>query len=234
VIYRAAILGAAGASFSPDDIAGLQLWLDASDESTITESSGSVSQWDDKSGNGNHVSQGTAADQPTTGVNTLNGLNVISWNNDVLANTSLDLVQPLTTFVVVNGGSAGNYVFDSDEDNGGTNRLSLFKDASTGKFAYFATSSGVVGNLAATSGSVVQTVEWNGSSSSMWQNGSLDVAGATGAAGTDGFRVGRRHDSSFFWVGDIAEILVYDSALSTTDREALEVYLAAKWGITLS
>ena len=39
----------------PDNI----LWLDASDSSTITEVSGAVSQWDDKSGNGNHVSQGT-------------------------------------------------------------------------------------------------------------------------------------------------------------------------------
>ena len=33
------------------------LWLDAKDESTITESGGAVSQWDDKSGNDNHAVQ---------------------------------------------------------------------------------------------------------------------------------------------------------------------------------
>ena len=40
-------------------------WFDAADVETITEVSGSVSQWDDKSGNLNHVSEGTAVYQPT-------------------------------------------------------------------------------------------------------------------------------------------------------------------------
>ena len=42
--------GGIGSLLSGDN---LQLWLDASDTSTITQSEGSVSQWDDKSGNGN-------------------------------------------------------------------------------------------------------------------------------------------------------------------------------------
>jgi len=37
------------------------LWLDAADASTITESGGAVSQWDDKSGNNHHVIQATSA-----------------------------------------------------------------------------------------------------------------------------------------------------------------------------
>ena len=40
----------------PEDL-NLSLWLDASDASTITHSNGSVSQWADKSGNGNHAVQ---------------------------------------------------------------------------------------------------------------------------------------------------------------------------------
>ena len=67
-----------GAGFSPSDIADLALWLDASDETTITESGGSVSQWSDKSGNGNHATQGTGANQPTTG-GTLNGKNALTF-----------------------------------------------------------------------------------------------------------------------------------------------------------
>ena len=38
----------------PSDL-NLSLWLDASDASTVTHSNGSVSQWADKSGNGNHA-----------------------------------------------------------------------------------------------------------------------------------------------------------------------------------
>ena len=59
------------------------IWLDASDASTITASSGSVSQWDNK-GTGSNFVQATSADQPITGVTTLNGLNVIDFDADEL------------------------------------------------------------------------------------------------------------------------------------------------------
>jgi len=37
---------------------------------------------------------------------------------------------------------------------------------------------------------------------------------------------------SYYLNGDIAEIIIYDSALSSTSRAAVETYLLAKWGIT--
>ena len=49
------------AIFSPTSIPNLQLWLDASDTSSISKnSSNQVSQWNDKSGNGRNVSQSGA------------------------------------------------------------------------------------------------------------------------------------------------------------------------------
>lgn len=41
------------------------LWLDGNDTDTIIESSNVVSEWKDKSGNDNHVTQATEADKPT-------------------------------------------------------------------------------------------------------------------------------------------------------------------------
>ncbi len=66
------------------------LFLDASDTSTITQTAGSVSAWNDKSGAGNTFIQPTGSDQPTTGVATLNGNNAISYDGstDHLYNTS--------------------------------------------------------------------------------------------------------------------------------------------------
>ena len=50
------------------------LWLDASDETTITkDSNGLVSQWNDKSGNGHHATQSTPANQPTFDTDHING-----------------------------------------------------------------------------------------------------------------------------------------------------------------
>jgi hypothetical protein len=69
-------------AFTPSSLSP-QLWLDASDSSTITESSGSVSQWNNKGSLGNFT-QGTGASQPTTGVTTLNGLNVLDFADDFL------------------------------------------------------------------------------------------------------------------------------------------------------
>ena len=43
----------------------LGLWLDASDATSITSSSGLVSQWNDKSGNARHAVQATSSSQPT-------------------------------------------------------------------------------------------------------------------------------------------------------------------------
>jgi len=80
----------ASAIFTPLDLSPA-LWLDASDATTIT-SSGSpaaVSQWNNKGTLGNFT-QGTGAVQPTTGVTTLNGLNVLDFAADYLtaANTN--------------------------------------------------------------------------------------------------------------------------------------------------
>jgi len=36
------------------------------------------------------------------------------------------------------------------------------------------------------------------------------------------------------WNGDIAEVLIWDSALNTTTREAAENYLGFKYGITIT
>ena len=56
-----------GGTFSPGDLgANLWAWWDASDSATITHSLGQVSQWDDKSANARHLTQGTSAAQPLT------------------------------------------------------------------------------------------------------------------------------------------------------------------------
>jgi hypothetical protein len=56
-----------GEAWQPDDLgAALLLWLDASDASTVTLTGGKVSQWSDKSGNGNHATQSTDAKRPTS------------------------------------------------------------------------------------------------------------------------------------------------------------------------
>jgi hypothetical protein len=63
----------APSAWTPADLTGLALWLDADDSSTITLNGSTVSQWDDKSGNDRHATQATAVSQPAYNATGLNG-----------------------------------------------------------------------------------------------------------------------------------------------------------------
>ena len=66
-----------GPSFwTPADIVTLG-WWDPSDEDSITESGGSVSQIDDQGASAQNMVQGIGALQPSTGIRTIGGLNAL-------------------------------------------------------------------------------------------------------------------------------------------------------------
>jgi len=217
--------------FAPTDISGLQLWLDASDASTITESSGAVSQWDDKSGNANHVTQGTAALQPTTGTRTQNSLNVLDFDgSDFLRNGAIGpFSQPNTVFVVGKAdATATTQAFVHGDNFANDNAIGL----TSSNFFMFADSA-LFGGASDTSTHIF-IAEFNSTSSELFIDGVSSATGDAGSGSANDFRVGARYDGAEALDGFVAEVLVYDSALSTADREAVEAYLADKWGITLS
>jgi hypothetical protein len=71
---------AAAGGWTPAQLTNVRGWYDAADTATITVSGTAVTQWNDKSSYGKNLTQGTAAARPTSGVTTLNGLNVITFD----------------------------------------------------------------------------------------------------------------------------------------------------------
>lgn len=59
--------------FNPSQYGIVESWHDANDANTITHSSNSVSQWDDKSGNDNHLTQSDSGLQGTYGADANGG-----------------------------------------------------------------------------------------------------------------------------------------------------------------
>jgi uncharacterized repeat protein (TIGR02543 family) len=55
-------------------------WFDAADSSTLTANAGTVSLWQDKSGNQNHAAQTTASRRPASGSATIGGLNAVAFD----------------------------------------------------------------------------------------------------------------------------------------------------------
>lgn len=85
----AGLIGVPTVGFSPSQLAGLKAWYDASDTATISVSGTAVTQWNDKSTSGFNLTQGTAANRPTSGVSTQNGKNIITADgNDWLTNAT--------------------------------------------------------------------------------------------------------------------------------------------------
>jgi hypothetical protein len=76
----AGLYGVGVTPFSPTSIANCKLWLDAADTSSITSAGGLVSQWNDKSGNGYNFVQTTSTNKPTTGADTKNSLNLLTFD----------------------------------------------------------------------------------------------------------------------------------------------------------
>jgi hypothetical protein len=233
----------AAAGFQPTDIAGCTLWLDASDTATITDSGGAVSQWDDLSGSGFDVKQSTGGNKPTTGTTTQNGLNTISVDGDdfMLSDSDFPLTGAAahTAIYVAKTTSSSSWAWVFSWGNGTTRtqrahgrtfgstelRLAVIGDDYT------------TGTNLGTTAYNVASIRYDGSTTAnAWLNGSATSTasktfGAALNTGATKFNLARSAPYSQPWTGQVAEIIIYDTALGTTDREAVEDYLADKWGL---
>jgi hypothetical protein len=226
--------------FSPSEISNLVVWLDASDAGTITQAANKVSQWNDKSGQGNHVTQGVAASQPTTNTRTINGKNVLDWDGvadfmERLTFTGGSEAQPLTVIVVFEVDSLANL----------PNVTLVGSTVAQPNFQYLinpndklllATNAGYFSAAVLTTATptITQTT-FNGASSATLRNGLADGTGDAGTLGMNGIRIATERAASpnpgSYFNGAIAEILVYGKALSVQETTDVTDYLKNKWGI---
>ena len=208
-----------------------QLWLDASDEDTIAHSSGKVIQWDDKSGNGKHATQGTDADRPITKTRNINGLNVLDFDgaNHYLGFTEIDESSGLTMFAVGDvDAAAANGVYVGSSGTGGVS----FRSDSSYFIDIVRTGQAVVmgGTVSVrTKTHQLITVATSSAGNQAWLQGVSMESNATDPAYTSGIaRIGHA-DNAGHYNGSIGEILVFNSILSDAIRINIQNYLIRKW-----
>tara|TARA_R110000803_G_scaffold210379_2_gene281987 strand:+ start:108 stop:1412 length:1305 start_codon:yes stop_codon:yes gene_type:complete len=216
-------------------ISGLKLHLDADDASTITTATG-VSQWSDKSGQGNHLTQATGSKQPLVQSAALNGKNTILMDGtaDKLQRTTYTggaISQAVTFYLVVKVsqtvGDSG-YIFDA----GGATRNYCYNNG-TAPDLYYMNGGGsdiIPSTNVSTTWTMISLV-FDGASSSFEQDQVVIATGNSGTSATNGITLGGRHTDSSYAAHDYAEVLVYDSVLSAVDKSGVEIYLKNKWGI---
>jgi hypothetical protein len=236
-------------SFSPLSL-NPALWLDAADTFTIIETSGSVSQWNDKSGNGRHVSQAVGANQPTTGTQTQNGLNVLNFDgNDVLVGgTTPVLFADSTTpfevhaFARWSGTNSGTIVSQNISGTENLRQFQLLRQGVTGTvLAIVARGANRLSSRTNLDGRAAWAAyQWNGTTGTIRDGNTTNNAAPGAAAAESGalIKIGARSNGSttneaFYMNGIIGEVLIFDRALTTDERNDLGNYLATKWSITL-
>jgi hypothetical protein len=228
------------------------LWLDAADASTITESGGAVSQWDDKSGNNRDVSQATTSAQPLLISNALNQLPLLRFDgsNDYLFNASPGLnglstvtilgvfkllATPVNEDVLAGIGSTGQLRAvrsiwrAANQANVGT--LGWGANVLDSGLSYDTPNPHIFGmyntGLNIPNNTVV-VKDGTISVNTVFEN----VSYLTTA---DGFSVGSLQGSSvnnYYANMECGEIVVLGTAPSTDTRQRIEGYLAHKWGLT--
>lgn len=239
------------------DIAALSncaLWIDASDASTITQSSGSVSQINDKSGNGRHFTQATGTLQPRIDTVTQNGLAVLDFDgsNDRLMLGSSGLgrnVGGVTIYVVakhdvVSARTLFQFSVNSTSTlSRATVRLTSTSKADTGGRRLGADSFVSVAGASNVSTSIFSVLtgilDYTNSDAFIYLGQSLD--GSTTSFQADGStsdtdslagRLGSNLSNTDLFDGQIAELIVFHEAHNADQRALIWAYLNRKWGLS--
>jgi hypothetical protein len=232
----AAVIAAVGGGggFGVASVAGLKLWLKA--DALALNDNDPVTNWPDQSGLANDAEQAVAAQKPLFKTNIVNGKPVVRFDgvNDVLEVNPGIAAAPYTLFVVAKAVANGTaYLVDM---GGGTISIGPY-DA--GLWGFWSTQTPSMYRIGGATGNwtVISLVHTSAASAQGWNNGAspsglfdpantaLDATWTIGAETTGG---GGPMD------GDVAEMLVYDTALSTANRQLVQNYLGGKYGIAIS
>jgi hypothetical protein len=239
------LLRPVASGFNPKRLTGLAAWYDASVLSSVTLTSGFVSQWNDLSGGGLNLTQGTEAARP--GVGTLNGRQAIVFDgsNDFLANAAMPSGYQFGTIAILftqdqNPGStflhgnvsASTFGFRIAYSQLGTDfRTESYNSSGTAYRASGGVRSGTDPRVLVHTfdGQTTATMRLDGTAFTGTNTfGRLDEVGLiVGAARSSGATATPMN-------GRVGEVVIYTRLLSAAEISRVEGYLAKKWGATLA
>lgn len=221
----------------------LTLWLDASDSTTFTFSTGSViSQWRDKSGNNNHAGANGANATPTRGLyNSRNAALFVRSSTQSLSCGSMSSLEgiPEITVICVGYTTADNSIFVAKHAGGTGGSWYVARiNSTTGRWMTINGSASRVDQaFSATLGSLsIVSTQYQSSIStqSTYVTGtSTGTASQTGLLQSAGqaLLIGNYAGNDWALNGAIHEILIYTRALTLKELKLIHTYLGLKWGL---
>jgi hypothetical protein len=237
--------------FSPRNISGLAFWLDAADQNAMTLSGSSVVTVLDKSRNGKTLTGGTGWSYNVTKFNgTYPSFYRATTGSMLGQNSTFSLTSTNITLFFVgmleSAGSTTSAVYFIDGGGVDTGRFYNYVDYSGGVdtiYIYHGDTQ-TTASYPITNRRIVSPFIFSQSTGTNPQTGSINgiafnaSGGNTGSMTVTGLTIGGPWNSTvsgalpYTWPGHICEVLIYSSALTTSERQQVEGYLAHKWGLT--
>jgi hypothetical protein len=221
-------------TFSPTQLPGCAVWLDGGDSNTISFSSGSnVSTWIDKSGNGRSatVYAGTPTYTSALGM-TFNGSSSLQ-----ITYTASPTIESMFVIIKFNSVSGQGDILSGTA--AGQREYLMYIPYSPGTIYLGRHSTGpsgaINGGTVTTGSNYLLGYIFNGTGNtiSFFQSGNAITSGTpqfTYSAGGTISVIGSYNGGGYLQ-GQIYEMIIYSTALSTTDRQQVEAYLAKKWAL---
>ena len=238
----------------------LQLWLNANTAYSLNYNGlNQLSSWGDLSGNGFNFSQSTSSQMPVfnpnSGPNSRPGISFTASSNQFLSSpnipSSISFANGVSTFTVVSFGSSGSNARVFDFGNGASNdNILIARNGTSSNYNYGVSYGGLFQNSQTSSNPIgannlLETVQSGGLAGSL-SPVSFYSSGAnqTSSIGNTYIPKSINRTSNFlgksnwpadaYFNGTMSEILLYNSALNTTQRVILENYLSAEWGLPIT
>lgn len=224
-----------GPSAIPESIAGLQLWLDAADSSTLYQTSGGsiasvdgdpVGEWLDKSGNARHANQASGTNKPALKTGIKNGNNAIRFDgtNDFMVFNSI-ASNPFSIFLVKKSITLANYRqwIGADPYNA---PFYAYAEGLTQRLFF-----GAVDSTAPTTNWELCTITRNGASGLFYLNNGSSISFTAGSGTLTPAYLGSKTGPSEFINADIAELIIYNRLVSNPEKDKVVSYLNDKWGV---
>lgn len=225
-----------GDSVTPDPnctMSSLVSWLKAD---SINAANGSaVSAWADSSGNNKNLAQVTGANQPTFQTNVLNKKPVVRFDgvNDALYFTSSPPADPTVIVVSRRTGTNGGTLYNVFQGGGDWQYGGTIWDSGSAHWSWYLESGWRNGTIPVNTNWHITSFILQTNSAKIYDNGVIDLnytpSGSLTVSNID--YIGAYGQITRFLVGDIAEVLVFNAALSDADRSNVETYLNNKYAI---
>jgi hypothetical protein len=206
----------------------------------VTVSGSLVSEWDDISGKGNNATQSTGANQPIYIAGAMNNMPVIRFNGSsskltLPTSTALGIQSnPYEMFIVAKSNSSNVQFLISGNAN---EQFEYHLNGDAGA-RFIPISSTFIDE--GTTGSYTDGNAHVFSARANSSGGAVRIDGIEGgtslanilSSNSGALQLGVRSDGTYYFNGDIAEVILYNTVLSETDRSTVEHYLADRYGIT--